>query len=943
MAAEASTQPDDKKRLWGIPITKTSVVVVGIIVSIIVAIITLFISSYFLEFLGASVLAILAAIAAIIGTVAKAVQILNFLLNLLWPPPPPSPSVQVNINISSPLPFIDPSYFYHDDKMIKDIYTKLLQDDLTALVLTGSSGIGKSTVAAFVYQYAKQQRLTGQEKRFNAEPLWLSVAGGTTISELTSRVMRFLDKRIPSFDMLPPQNQVQSLINALSTISEQESRIVFLDQFEYLLKKRELSEDNVGIDTLLDMLNRKVFSNPNCRVVFTGEHMLSEIEGYPPMHIKEYPIPPLKADQSVEFLQQLLKQQEVDKLENINEEQSKGLENVISNYHGHALSLTLLSAILGHKKGPTLAEFIQDPTYAQLGIGNPVEHLLNYIYHELLDQKQRQLLLAFSVFREPVDLETANKALPPDNQASQDALNGLLACFLLLSAGRKSYQLHSLIAKFAQRQFAEGSADDPTTLAAAHARVASYYENRAASVASPELGRRADTLHSLVEATWHYCHAHQWTKAYALMEREKVFSKLFRLGRASTLLELYTLLLPLDKWRPNRLQVAAINNELGEIYIALEMYERAIPFFEFALPRFREERNTPGEIRALSNLGKAYRLLGQEKLFRIEIEMKGQDLLRYPDTQEPHKQRWKFTDVNTDLQKALNYLEEADRSNEGDSIIAGQTYYNLGLVHYLLVQQEQPHEQAKRYTEEALTVYRGLRASLEEARTLYHLGCILIAQKEWVAARATLNQTLTLQREIGDRKGEGTTLDRLGRLYDDIGEDQKSWRSYEQAWQIEIEVGDRRGLAITFHNIGALYSKQALSKKMLEEMLAFLHHAQKIFEQIHHPIKERAERNLHKLREQFGNQAFVDLQKEVEPKTSEIIKQAKGPAPTQESESPDLLVIYPARRAHRAASTEDRANAGNATQDGGKPPVKDVQGDASEQAPNVVEQDASPV
>src|SRR5947209_6981315 len=56
--------------------------------------------------------------------------------------------------------------------VVRDIYTTLTQPNTTALVLTGIAGVGKSTLAALVYQYAEKHRLA-QSGPFTAQALWL--------------------------------------------------------------------------------------------------------------------------------------------------------------------------------------------------------------------------------------------------------------------------------------------------------------------------------------------------------------------------------------------------------------------------------------------------------------------------------------------------------------------------------------------------------------------------------------------------------------------------------------------------------------------------------------------------------------------------------------------------------------------------------------------------
>ncbi len=49
---------------------------------------------------------------------------------------------------------------------------------------------------------------------------------------------------------------------------------------------------------------------------------------------------------------------------------------------------------------------------------------------------------------------------------------------------------------------------------------------------------------------------------------------------------------------------------------------------------------------------------------------------------------------------------------------------------------------------------------------------------------------------MGDRRGEATTLNNIGLVYDALGEKQKALDFYNQALPILRAVGDRRGEAL---------------------------------------------------------------------------------------------------------------------------------------------------
>jgi tetratricopeptide (TPR) repeat protein len=87
---------------------------------------------------------------------------------------------------------------------------------------------------------------------------------------------------------------------------------------------------------------------------------------------------------------------------------------------------------------------------------------------------------------------------------------------------------------------------------------------------------------------------------------------------------------------------------------------------------------------------------------------------------------------------------------------------------------------------------------------------------------------LAIRRAVGDRAGEGTTLNNLGRLADDLGRKEEAARYYEQALAIRREVGDRAGEGTTLNNLGSL--ADALGRP--EEAARYYEQALAIFDEI---------------------------------------------------------------------------------------------------------------
>ena len=667
-------------------------------------------------------------------------------------------------------PLTDSRTIQQREKVVKEVYAQLLQPDITAIVLTGIGGVGKSTLAALIHRHAEQQRRLG-DGPFTAEALWLRIDPAVTITDLVGTIFDALSKPLLDFGSLTPQNLAVALFNALNTTEQ--ARLIVLDQFENLLDTQTgyALADHAGVGEWLDALN----SQPcRCRVLLTSRLWPQGTREYPPTYMQEHQSRGMEIAEGIE----LLRKQEVNATE-------AELRVAVEHCAGHAFALTLLASFLRRNRSLRLTTLYSNPTYAQLWTGNIAHNLLDSIYTQQLNEVQRKLLLAFSIYREPVSLDAAKSLLDfsaavPEVQALS-ALDALLRQHLLQASGEGRYQLHTIVADYACSRFVGGHEQtNEQALQEAHARAAQYYLQQAAQSCPPRERRRSiSDVQPLIEAIWQQCQAGQWPQAYDLMEQENIFKSLKRWGGNAILLELYELLLHMEKWHPQPAQVARIYNNLGEVYRALGQLERAQQYLDRALNMCREQSDLRGECWALNGLGRVYSIQGQRERAREYFE------------------------------RALSKCRAI--GDRGDEV---STMNNLAGVYRAMVQRKQAQE----YCEQALNICKEIGDRGKEATTLNNLGEVYSALGKKEQARTYYEAALSIQRELGNRSQEGWTLNNLGKLYDDWGQKEQALTYLEQALSVRREVGDRLGEGRTLKNLGKVY--MSLGQK--EQALAYL-------------------------------------------------------------------------------------------------------------------------
>lgn len=699
---------------------------------------------------------------------------------------------------------------------VKDVYAQLIHSDVNAIVLTGIGGVGKSTLAALVYRYVEEQHRAGTNF-FTERSLWIRIESNATVSDLAETLFAALHESKLEFKHLSPRDGARLLFKALKV--ENKRCLVILDQFENLLDLQtgKVLENRLGVGEWLEMLNNEPCA---CRVLLVSRLWPKgtlEVPEFPPFLMREYPVKGLEVAEGTE----LLRQQGVEE----NQASDSELQQAVKYCEGHALSLTLLASLLRQDKSLSLHAFLEDAAYAQLWTGNIARNLLDYIYKQQLNANQRELLLAFSIYREPVSWEAVYMLIQGKSKSQVlSDIEVLLAQHLLRARGEGRYQLHAIVNNFAQTHSDETDEQaNQRTLRVAHMKAAHYYLQQARS--HPPHGKRSGSsdVQPLIEAIWHQCQAEQWQEAHDLVEHEGIFEDLKRWGANELLLDLYKWLLPLTKQVPGSLQAINIYRSLGRIYRTLGQRELAKEYLEKALSICEEVGERKEEGATLSFLGSVYADLGQ-------LEQARNCLVRALQIRKEIKDRegegWTLASLGQlhdelgQAKQALTYCNQSlavmrevkDRRGEERTLnILGHIYDNRGRK-----------KQAQKCYEQALGICKEIRDRLGEGLALDGLSLIYVDLGQLDKALQYLEQSLEIQKAVGDRGGEGRTLNNLGRVYRIRGQTETAWRYLDEANTVCKEIGDRLGEGKVLNNLGLLYyvqQKNDLALEYLEQAL----------------------------------------------------------------------------------------------------------------------------
>jgi len=258
-------------------------------------------------------------------------------------------------------------------------------------------------------------------------------------------------------------------------------------------------------------------------------------------------------------------------------------------------------------------------------------------------------------------------------------------------------------------------------------------------------------------------------------------------------------------------------DQIGLLYFGISEYQKALEFYDRALPIFRAVGDRAGEGAALTNIGRIYDNLGDRQK---ALELLNQALPIERAVRDRASEAETLNDIGAidgelgEKQEALDFLNHAllIRQAAGDRAGEAETLDNIGVIYWRVGDQRKALE----FYNQTLPIRRVVGDRAGEGETLSNIAAAYSDLGEEQKALEFLNQALPIQRAVGDREGEATTLNNMALVYDDRGQKRKALEFYGQALSIYRAVGDRSDEANTLSNIGFVYADLGERQKALE-------------------------------------------------------------------------------------------------------------------------------
>ena len=167
--------------------------------------------------------------------------------------------------------------------------------------------------------------------------------------------------------------------------------------------------------------------------------------------------------------------------------------------------------------------------------------------------------------------------------------------------------------------------------------------------------------------------------------------------------------------------------------------------------------------------------------------------------------------------------------------------------------------EARRLYDQSLAIAQELGDKAGIAQTLHQLAMLAQDQGDLAEARKLYDESLALNHELGNKSGIAYTLHQLGTLAHDQGDLAEARRLYDQSLAIAQELGDKSGIATALGQLGRLAEAEKDDRTALKNYLTAL----AIFEELKSPYRDLAQKDIARMRERLGDEAFKKLHDEV--------------------------------------------------------------------------------
>ena len=625
---------------------------------------------------------------------------------------------------------------------VRELATILSEARTYTVLLTGAPGMGKSTLAALVFDQFQSHTLAGLPGFRHY--IWLRPGPHATWPDIISALLYALqDTASHSGTNFSQRANIQQLHNQLRLPGQ--GALIVLDQCEELFERAIEARDQdspytVGVGLsgtvrFMEMLQQDL-GESRFLLTCTRSPFGSDYTNAP--GVREYGIGGMTIVEGLHLLQQ---------------HSVSGLQQDLSTLwqycSGHVYTLMMFSA-LKSLSGLSLHYLLSSPMYQVLWEGNILQNLFEAIL-SFLNPIQISLLRSLCLFREAPPVNGVmyvamgeRSRLDTDLQTFEQEARNLAGLGLIeqikRSDSQEGYYLHPLFAQYLLNHYLEseqrrsssyqtsslGVANQPVelqatmearqmALAKGHTHVADYYRSLTSQPRSAQNAPRGpNDIIPLLAMLEHLCLGQRWQTAYDQLYTLALDEDMLRWELWHTLIRLYEMMLP-PRGSVRRRDEGLICSALAMIYSRMGELEQSRTYFTSALAIQRDMQDRQSEALTLTNQGEFLRTLGDLEHARQNFET------------------------------ALTLFQP-----QANPELACVLTHNMAL----LTQQQRDYQQSQRYFMQALQLARQYEDQEREGLILTNLGLLLCEQQRYQEGLTLLLPALQIRRAQNDARAD---------------------------------------------------------------------------------------------------------------------------------------------------------------------------------------------
>ncbi|MEH2220449.1 MAG: tetratricopeptide repeat protein [Nostoc sp.] len=676
------------------------------------------------------------------------------------------------------------------DQEIQQITTWLADNDVNIIGIQGLTGIGKSCLAAKVYE----------SQLFEAR-FWADVREGTDFSVFAKKALTELAGK--SSEELATLGEPSQLFFALLDILRQRPCLLVFDNLETLLDQERHFREPYKY-----FFNRWIEHGTTSKILLTTQIQPEVMEG----HDYWLSLQGLKVTEGAKLLSDL-------GIVGSDEE----LQDFSKYLNGHPMMLRLVASKL--KPGTHILKA------KKLGF-RQLDLLLNNVpmtyrdqerfrfvwileqHFKELNPKLKRFFINLSIFRRDFDIYTASEALieteeltsiwgsptnnisvqlkPSDNQTiqeptnaweTQQALDELISRSLLdLLPGRHKYQFHPFVLQYAKQKTSD--LEEVFYKKAFARKLAIYYLSITPTL---DTWKTLEHVMPFLDIFYLSCEVEAFLHAYEILV-VYIDEYLHLRGYNTLLAELYEYLLQVfNKSNLGIEKLTVILTKLGSAYLYIGQPNKVIEICLQGLKIARELGNYQAETDALCSLGNAYERLDQ-----------------YEEALECHKQHLAIA-----------------------RMINNQSWEVVSLHHISSIYLRQGNsEKAIEYANKSLRISQEIGDLYLESTALGSLGNAYGFIKEHQQAIDCFQKSLQMLGKVGTRFPnnvgnyclEGAIFNNIASNYNQMGQYEEAIRFFNKGLTIARDIGDSSMVSFALEGLGiALIAQGSLLKNLAFE------------------------------------------------------------------------------------------------------------------------------